>query len=52
MNRDEFVFGDFPCVENSVNSDSLELLVLLFQDKRTLKEIILFPLLSFALLKR
>jgi len=38
--------------ENSINSGSLELLVLLFQDKRTLKGVILFILLSFALLKR
>ena len=38
---EEFVFGDFPAVENSKNSDSLELLLLLFQDKRRLKNIII-----------
>ena len=33
---DEFVFGDFPDVENNKNSDSLDFLVLLCQDKRTI----------------
>ena len=36
---EEFVFGHFPVVENRLNSDSLELLLLLFQDKRRLNEI-------------
>ena len=31
---EEFVFGHFTDAENSKNSDSLELLLLLFQDKR------------------
>jgi hypothetical protein len=35
----EFVFGDFPDVENSKNSDSLDFLVLLDQAKRTFKRI-------------
>jgi hypothetical protein len=32
---DEFVFGDFPEVENSKNSDSLDSLVLSYQEERT-----------------
>ena len=36
---EEFVFGHFPAVENSVNSDSLELLLLLLQGKRRLNKI-------------
>ncbi|MGD0711033.1 MAG: hypothetical protein ABR968_07595 [Bacteroidales bacterium] len=40
LKADEFVFGDFPDVENSKNSDSLDSLVLSHQGERTLRNVI------------